>query len=72
MFDLRSDADLILLVSLDLHSYLSQQRFHFCFETFHSQILSRCASIGKVVRKASRVHMLPSDLGTYKTVTTRF
>ena len=27
-----------------LHCYLSQQRFHFCFETFHSRLLSRWAA----------------------------
>ena len=26
------------------HGYLSQQRFHFCFETFHSRRLSRWAA----------------------------
>ena len=28
-----------------IHSYSSEQRFHLCFETFHSQFLSRWAAL---------------------------
>ena len=27
------------------HRYLSKPRFHFCFETFHSRLLSPCSFI---------------------------
>ena len=30
-----------------IHGYLSQQRFHFCFETFHSRLLSLWAALIK-------------------------
>jgi len=37
------------IVTVGLHCYLSSERFHFCFETFHSRLLSQSRSKGNAL-----------------------
>ena len=43
-----------------IHCYLSQKRFHICFETFHSRLLSRWAAL---LAKGSGRYLAPGGNG---------
>jgi len=47
-----------------LHCYLSEQRFHVCFETFHSRLLSRWAALFRVRVRGCRADETPLELET--------
>ena len=49
-----------------IHCYPSQQRFHFCFETFHSRLLSRCAALFEKQREP-QVPLVEPFLATFRT-----
>ena len=54
----------------DIHCYLSVQRFHFCFETFHSGPLSRWAALLKRTDPLALSDGICSFLGDWRNALT--